>query len=249
LLLIQNNDNLVNIVLNIGGAVVTIYKAFSVLIGIFPKKAKQLKNEQSGVSALEFALVAPVFLLCVFGIIELCFILYTSIILERMVLDVTREMKIEAYKGTITENDIREYAISKSEGLLNADSNLFVVTEMLNNSATPQSINAPERCLKLGTLAFDGVYCAVAAPYCPAGYVLQDANLNSNCDAGGGANAGGAGSIVRYAFIYDWKMITPFGSLHSLMGDSNSFGFSETLDETPTGVRRIIAGGAIRNEY
>lgn len=208
-----------------------------------------IRKSQSGSTAIESAIVIPVFLLVVFGIIELGLIYFSSIALERVALDAGRQMKLLAHSSKITEADVREIVKKNTSGLINADTNVFIVTETTNRSVKPLNMSGPERCLQAGSLKFDGKYCSTSAPFCPNNYLLEDRDGNGLCSGTGDASPGGAGSIVRFVIFYDWQIVTPAGHMSRVMGSPDDGLFSDHFSGASVGVKRMMAGGAVRNEF
>lgn len=212
-------------------------------------KLQQFKSESGASVAIEYAITLPLFLVLIFGILEYALIYFSSVAIERSIVETTRLVKIKAYNGGVTEEDIRTAIRNNAIGLLNADKNLFIATELANTNASPTTMDTPERCLRVGTLQFDGDYCSVTPPFCKTDYFLEDLNGNSVCTQAGSASPGGPGSIVRYAIYYDWKILTPLVALSTLLGDGTAIQLGGNFNGTPTGVVRLVSGGAIRNEY
>jgi hypothetical protein len=190
-------------------------------------------SSRSGSTAIEAAIVIPVFLLA----------------LERVALDAGRQIKLQAHSSRITEADVKNIVKQSTSGLLRADTHVFIVTETTNRSIKPQTLSGPERCLQSGSMKFDGKYCSTSAPFCPSNYLLEDVDSNGLCSGTGDASPGGAGSIVRFLIFYDWQIVTPAGYISQMFGSGDDGLFSDRFSGAPMGVKRMVAGGAVRNEY
>ncbi len=184
---------------------------------------RSLIASESGVTAIEFAFVFPMIMLCICFIMELGMIFFAAISIENAISSATRLAKIGITEGGMSRDDyIRKQIREKSFGLINAQ-NLLITNEISKLDPKGGYAGAAgERCS-------NGASCP-----CPAGVTFNDTNNNGVCDIGGSLplDTGGPGDIVAYTVIYKWHIFTP---VLKYIGDSS-------------GDYTIISGGAVRNE-
>ena len=166
-----------------------------------------VKNER-GVTAIEFAILAPVLFAFMFAIIELSLMFFVEHTIENATFNVSRMGKtgfVEA--GQTREDTIRRYLEQRTFGLLDVDQIAIESKSYTNYTNVGQ-----------------------AEPY-------TDANGNGQHDAGenytdvngngvydldqGAAGQGEASEIVLYTITYPWQMITPI--LGDFIGDNGAY--------------------------
>ncbi|MDE3059889.1 MAG: pilus assembly protein [Pseudomonadota bacterium] len=159
-----------------------------------------IRQCQRGISAIEFALVAPVFLMLMMGIIDFSMIMFTSAVLESATNNTARLGKTGyVASGTTRQQEIINDVATRTAGLLDS-SKLSIATEVYSNY---NDIGQPEPCISPPT-----------AP-CPGtpGVNFTDINGNGTWDADmGAAGLGNAGDVVVYTVSYPWKIMTPIVS-------------------------------------
>ena len=117
------------------------------LYSLWPFKSKKGKTnviDSNGATAVEFALIAPVFFLVFFGIFEVGAILLVQTSLETSILQVSRFGRTG---GSVTGQTSSETAISLANqysfGLVNPANLVLTVTPYSSFSAMPTLSNAP----------------------------------------------------------------------------------------------------------
>ena len=160
------------------------------------KRRKQSwRNDENGVTAIEFALIAPVFLFIMMGIVEFSLIMLTSFVMEGATNITSRLGKT----GFVAENTTRQEQIVKSikdrtAGLLDPEK-IHITTEVYSNF---ENIGKAEPCITSSP-------CSGAA-----GVNFVDVNGNGTWDSDmGAAGLGNAGDVVVYTVSYAWPLITP----------------------------------------
>lgn len=151
---------------------------------------------QRGSVITEFALIAPVLFMLLFGILEYGVILFVTSAMESAITNSARMGKtgyVEA--GMTREEFIYDMIETKVGGLLDA-SQVQIETKVYGEI---QQIGEPEPFTDTnGNGAFD------------AGEIYDDINGNSQWDADmAAAGLGGAGDVVVYTVSYDWPVTTP----------------------------------------
>lgn len=164
---------------------------------ISKKRLLHLTRSQRGITSVEFALIAPVFLLIVMGVIEFSMAMFTSVVLESATNNTARLGKT----GYVPTGKTRSEAIidnvkTRTTGLL--DPNKISISEKTYSNF--DKIGQPEPCIKPITAPCPGV----------AGVNFVDINGNNTWDADmGQAGLGNPGDVVVYTVSYPWKIMTP----------------------------------------
>lgn len=154
---------------------------------------------RDGASAIEFAIIAPVLILLVMGIIEFGLLMFTQIAVESAVGNVARTNTVGNTGGFPDRvSYVKAELKRQTEGLMYGD-NIIIASDVVNTA--PASYVQPELCLsnppKLG-------------PTCPPGVPFEDSNGNGVYDAGTvGTNLGAGGDLVEINVALPWKFFTP----------------------------------------
>ena len=167
-----------------------------------------LLRAEEGVTAIDFAIIAPVFLLMLFGILEFAFIMLAANVMESATSISSRLGKTGYANSGVTReqtiiNSIKQYGSS----FINSD--LVTITSKAYKQF--DQINDPEPFTDgNGNSSYD------------AGESYTDINGNGQWDADMGvAGYGGAGDIVVYTVHYPWSISTPMMS--ALVGVNGEF--------------------------
>jgi Flp pilus assembly protein TadG len=169
---------------------------------------QRLLRHEEGVSALEFAIVAPVFMLLLFGIIEFALIMMVYNVMEGATAISSRLGKTGYTATGITRQQTIINAITDRAGSLIDPQQLTVSTKFYKQF---DQINDPEPYTDAnGNGSYD------------AGETYTDINGNSQWDADMGASGyGSAGDIVVYQVSYPWKLSVPL--ISSLVGTNGVY--------------------------
>lgn len=173
------------------------------------RSAKKIVRDADGVVTLEFALILPVFLLLLFGIIEFSVIMFTKSVMEGAT-NVTSRLGKTGYtqEGMSRQEMLISILEQRSQGIL--DPELIEITTLVYDSFSDIGKAEP----LIVDVNGNGIYD-------PAdGDIYQDINGNGQWDADiGAAGLGGAGDIVVYRVHYPWSIKTPV--MNTLIGDEN----------------------------
>lgn len=155
------------------------------------------RRAQEGMTSVEFALIVPVFVLLVMGIVEFSMIMFTSAVMESATNSTSRLGKTGYVPpGQSREQAIRNNITARTTGLLDPTKitiNTYVY-ETLNRIGEPEPCISPPRTPCGGT----------------AGVNFVDINGNGRWDADmARSGQGGAGDIVVYTAQYPWQVVTP----------------------------------------
>jgi hypothetical protein len=177
----------------------TIDRVFRRVLGIW--------RDRRGVSAVEFAIMSPVLILTVVGIMEVSMLLAVSSLLEGGLRDAAR-YGITGYvpSGTTREDQIKKIIGEATIGLV--DMNTATIDTLIYPSFG--DIGQPE---PYDDQNSNGQY-DIGEPY-------TDINSNGQWDPDmGAAGLGGPGEIVLYKIKYDLGLMTPL--LSAIMGGDDS---------------------------
>lgn len=166
-----------------------------------------LRHEE-GVTALEFAIVAPVFMLLLFGIIEFALIMMAYNVMEGATAVSSRLGKTGYTASGVTREQTIINAITDRAGSL-IDAQFLTVTSKFYKQF--DQINDPEPYSDTnGNGTRDG------------GENYTDINGNAQWDPDMGASGyGSAGDIVVYEVRYPWKISVPI--ISSLVGTNGTY--------------------------
>lgn len=172
------------------------------------RKRNMLRNTE-GAAALEFAMVVPVFLLVMFGIIEFSVIMFTKSVMEGAT-SVTSRLGKTGYTeaGQTREEMLIALLEEQIGGILDPEKIEIesLVYENFSDIAQPEPL--------ITDVNGNGDYDAAD------GDTYQDINGNGAWDADlGEAGLGKAGDIVVYKVHYPWSVKTPVMS--TFLADDN----------------------------
>jgi Flp pilus assembly protein TadG len=91
----------------------------SALAMAYRRKVKRMRTRAtSGSAALEFAMVAPVLFMFLFGVIETGVIFFAQSMLQNATADTARQIRTGQLSGTLTADQIRANVCGEVEGLI-----------------------------------------------------------------------------------------------------------------------------------
>jgi Flp pilus assembly protein TadG len=163
----------------------------------------RLRRDQRGAAAVEFALVSPLLILFVVGIVEVAMILFVSALLEGSVREAAR-YGITGYtvSGASRIDTVRGIVAANTAGMI--DMSKVTITSLTYSSFT--NIGQPE---PFDDANGNGIH--------DTGESYTDVNGNGKWDPDMGApGVGGPGDVVVYTVSYNWPLLT--GYLSDLMG-------------------------------
>ena len=176
--------------------------------GMKTRVSKTILGCNSGITSLEFALISPVFILMVMGIIEFSMIMFTSAVMESATGSTARLGKTGyVAPGTTRQQQLIDSVANKTTGLLDPD-NITVTTTTYSSFG---NVNRPEPYI-------DDNH----NDHYDLGESFTDINGNAQWDEDMGRdNAGNANDIVVYTVSYPWHVMTPvvsavIGSIYTI---------------------------------
>lgn len=128
--------------------------------GFHHLRERHRHDGRSGSAAIEFALIAPVLFLFLFGIIETGVIFFASAALQNATDDTARLIRTGQMTGNLTASQLRSYICSEISGLIastTCNSNLQIDLRSYNNfsSATYPSVTKPDGSLDPSQMTVD----------------------------------------------------------------------------------------------
>jgi Flp pilus assembly protein TadG len=168
----------------------------------------RLYREERGVTAIEFAVVAPVLSLLLLGIIEFAMIMIVYNTMEGATAISSRLGKTGFTEVNLTRQQTILNAITNRAGSLIDVSKLTVTSKFYKQY---DQINDPEPFIDTNA---NGSY--------DAGECYTDINGNAQWDSDMGASGyGSAGDVVVYSVSYPWGLATPV--ISSLLGENGIY--------------------------
>jgi Flp pilus assembly pilin Flp len=180
-----------------------------------------IRNE-AGVTAVEFALIAPVFMLIVAGIIEISLIMFTATVMESAT-NITSRVGKTGYiaVGKTRQQQIIDTVNAKTAGFLNP-AKITVTSEVYSDF---DDVGQPEPCISPPSAPCSGV----------AGINFMDINGNGSWDADmAAAGLGNAGDVVVYKISYPWSVTTPI--ISSIIGKLYTITARSVIRNEPFGL-------------
>ncbi|MGE3770938.1 MAG: TadE/TadG family type IV pilus assembly protein [Bdellovibrionales bacterium] len=165
-------------------------------------------RDDRGVTAVEFAIIAPVLFTMMIGILELSLLFFTQHVVENASFNVSRLSKTGyVEEGLTQEQTIKKLMAERTLGLLDDEK------------------------IEIESMAYSG-YDVISdpEPFVDAngngvrddGENYTDVNQNGAYDDDQGAvGAGAAGEVVVYTIKYPWHMMTPL--LSEFIGDDGAY--------------------------
>jgi Flp pilus assembly protein TadG len=144
------------------------------------------RHANSGSAAIEFAMIAPIFLLLTFAILETSLVFFADMIVDNAVMDTGRLIRTgQAQNQNMTQSDFRTAVCNEVKVMLSCDPALLLVDVRsftnFNNANFPPATDA-------------------------------QGNINPNLNAfqpGGSSQVAGQNPIVSVRVLYKWKLYTP----------------------------------------
>ncbi|MFO1070226.1 MAG: TadE/TadG family type IV pilus assembly protein [Geminicoccaceae bacterium] len=160
------------------------------------RRPPRLVADRRGGAAVDFALVAPVFILLVAGVLEFGVLMLGETLLQSAVTDASRfGLTGRTLAGQTREEVIADIVAEHSFGLIDPERLAFdtLVYPSFDSVGRPESFTDQN-----GNGTWD------------AGEPYADINGNGQWDADmGAAGLGGPEDVVLYRVRYDWEMLTP----------------------------------------
>ncbi|MEZ5690381.1 MAG: TadE/TadG family type IV pilus assembly protein [Rickettsiales bacterium] len=158
-------------------------------------KTRKFYSDRSGTTAVEFALIAPVFLLMLTGLVEFSLVMFVSSVMEGATAAGSRYGKTGyTIEGITRQQQIVNTVALRTTGLLDPE-NITVNTTVYPSF---ESISQEEPYIDSN---HNGVY--------NVGETYTDVNGNGQWDSAGVEGLGNANDVVVYTVSYPWTITTP----------------------------------------
>jgi Flp pilus assembly pilin Flp len=166
-------------------------------------------SASEGATAVEYAILAPVLLLLLVGIIEYNALMYASAVLEGSTAIASRQGKTGYVASGMSQQDYIYGVIqARVNGILDP-TQLQITSKSYANLAV---VGKPEPCISPPATPCTGT----------PGVNFVDINYNGVWDADqGAAGLGTSGDIVVYTVTYPWKIMTPI--MLNFLGTNGTF--------------------------
>lgn len=175
----------------------------------------------SGVTAVEFALISPIFLLLIFGIVEFSLIMFTSAVMESATTNSARTGKTGFVQVGISRQQLIVNSINdRTAGLLDP-------TKITINTKVYSGFDKVGDAEPYTDTNGNGMYSS--------GEPFSDVNSNGVWDADmGSAGLGNANDIVLYEVSYPWLIMTPI--ISTLLGTTYNITVRSVVKNEPYNV-------------
>lgn len=183
--------------------------AFGRILG----RGRRITDDRQGSAAVEFGIIAPLFILMIVGIAEVGTTLFVGALMEGAVRDASR-YGITGQDGASRPQIIRDIIADRTIGLV--DINVAAISTQVYDSF--DSIGSQEP--YTDDSPANGTY--------DTGEAFVDINMNGSWDADQGrASVGEPGEIVLYTIDYDLPLLT--GYLANHLGSGGNIGLTASI--------------------
>lgn len=198
---------------------------------------KRLRADRRGAALVEFALVAPVLMVVIMGLLDMTYQLYTKAMFEGAVQKAARDATLES-GATVTAGTL-------------IDTKVKTAFKDVNGTVTDSDFSFIRRNFKdfgsAGRMEPSTGPGGLCAP--PAGatvYTYVDINNNNTWDDGGLDGQGGADDVVLYTATVTYRQLFP---VNALFGASTmkTVRASTVLRNQPYGLQAARPAGPTRN--
>jgi hypothetical protein len=172
--------------------------------------ALKWRKAERGTVAIEFALLGPIFLFLILGLIEFGLIAYTNVALESLVTQAGREASIGGSENIeLTRSEYVRRLIEEKAGMLIGSENLRIDSQTISvTDDVSDQIQAFDICLDP---------YGIGVPVCLGAF--EDVNGNGRYDGSGlGDDFGASAQVVQIAVTLPWR--ANFGIVRGIFGDN-----------------------------
>lgn len=160
------------------------------------KFLRRLRRDNDGVTAVEFAFIAPVLIVMLMGTIEISMMMFAQNVMENATFQASRTGKTGFVAASQTQEQTIRAKLDEMGGSLLDPTRLSITSESYSSFGT---VDQPEPFIDANA---NGVR--------DSGENYTDVNGNGQYDMDqGAANYGGTGDVVIYTVTYPWQIFTP----------------------------------------
>ncbi|MBN2972035.1 pilus assembly protein [Roseomonas aeriglobus] len=193
-----------------------------------------LRDDARGVTAVEFAIVAPVMCLLLMGALDVSHTLYTRAVLQGIVQKTARDSTLESGAEENTQTQLDDKVRAQAKAMYNGAT--IVITRRFYRTFTEAAAARAETY----TDTNDNKTCDAGEPY-------SDANGNGVWDRdGGNAGQGGAKDATLYTVRMTYPRIVPVAGFVGL-GTTQTVTAQTVLENQPYGDQASYAAPVVRN--
>ena len=196
---------------------------------LFLSIVQRFAQNNRGTTAIEFAVIAPLFFLVFFAVLEFGLIGFTQVVLQSAVSDVSRAVAVSPLTGAAKLAMFNTQIRLETAALPNG-ANISVSSAVVGDGGTGGVPAKPDICL---------TNPPASPPICPVGTAFQDINGNGIYDGATSNNLGGTGDLVELQVTLPWQVKFPF--MKALFPGKDSHG-------NATGVVLLSASTILKNE-
>lgn len=157
-------------------------------------------RDESGVSAVEFAIVSTVFFMLLMGLIEYGLMMLTKVAIESALMEASRSASVGSVPPGCSAGDrvcaVQKYFNDRTSALINPQS--VKITSDVVTSPTQSTPPTPDICLDNPSV-----------PYPATCVTWMDNNPAPGYQPVGTMNVGNAGDVVEIRVTYLWRVIFP----------------------------------------
>ena len=113
------------------------------LVILLACRFRRLGRDRSGAAAIEFAMVVPLLLIGIIGIVEIAFTFLATQMLENATQDATRRIMTGQVKSTTTSKDVFKGQVCDKIKLLLSCDNLYVDAQAFASMPDPSTFASP----------------------------------------------------------------------------------------------------------
>lgn len=179
-----------------------------------PNATLKLLKDSGGATVLEFAIIAPVVIMLIIGIVETSMIMFTAAVMEGATISSSRLGKTGYQEAGMTRDQMIRNIIAQRCGTIINTANITITAK---SYGTFGNIGQPEPYTDAN---HNGRY--------DAGETYSDVNGNAQWDADMGVvGLGVADEIVLYRVSYNWPIMTPF--MNHFIGSNGTFPITSSM--------------------
>lgn len=161
---------------------------------------RRLRRDRKGATLIEFALVAPILMIVVMGLLDMTYRLYATAMLNGEVQKAARDATLEMN--------------ASGAGQTALDTRIKTAFKQVNGTVTDTSFSFTRRNFTNFTNAGKKEPSTGPSGLCATGYTYVDTNNSGTWDDGAIAGQGGADDVTLYTVQVTYKSLFPVNALY-----------------------------------
>jgi len=199
-----------------------------------------LRVDARGSSIIEFAIIFPIMMIMIMGMLELCYKQYGIAVLQGVVQKAARDSSLQTGATNATALDARVRTLYSEINSMSGTTFTFSRRnfEDFSNAGRLEPSNGP------------GGRCAPPPPSPALPYTYTDINSDSIWNDGGAAGQGGAQDVVLYTVTVSYPSLLPIQTLFRFQQTQRPWGGSTNAPDTTASWanQTISASTVLRNQ-